>query len=218
MLRTLEPEIMEDGAQSLAYAKADFSTSNQRFVDHLLEHHAPSLHAVIDIGCGPCDVMLRLARARPDLRITAVDGSAAMIALAAKAIREAGCGDRVSAMQGYIPGLSLPEHGFDAVLSKDLLHHLPDPMVLWQEVRRLGRPGATVLVMDLIRPATQQDAHATVETVAGNEHPILKLDFYNSLCAAFTLEEVRQQLQEAGLPLAVSCIGDRHMLVEGRLP
>ena len=35
MERILEPELMEDERQSIAYAKADFSTSNQLFVDGL---------------------------------------------------------------------------------------------------------------------------------------------------------------------------------------
>ncbi|MBX3531635.1 MAG: class I SAM-dependent methyltransferase [Rhizobiaceae bacterium] len=218
MDRILEPEIMADAEQALAYANADFATSNQTFVDRLLAAGAPSLGNVVDIGCGPCDVMLRLAAARPDARIVAVDGSEAMIDLARKSVRAAGREAQITAMQGYIPGLALPEHSFDAVLSKDLLHHLPDPMVLWSEARRLGRSGATVHVMDLTRPATQQQARDIVEAVAPDEHPILKDDFYNSLCAAFTIEEVEAQLREAGLPLQVSRISDRHMLVAGLLP
>lgn len=217
MDRTLEPEIMADSEQSSAYANADFSTSNQRFVDHLVANHSKVLRDVIDIGCGPCDVMRRLADACPDVRIIAIDGSAAMIRLASQAVRTAHHEARITVMQGYIPGLSVPEHSFDAVLSKDLLHHLPDPMALWREAQRLGRPGATVCVMDLIRPSTQQDARDIVERVAADEPPILKEDFYNSLCAAFTIEEVNAQLRQAALPLKVSLIGDRHMMIEGKL-
>jgi len=217
MDRTLEPEIMADGEQSLAYANADFSISNQRFVDHLIANHSKALRNVIDIGCGPCDVMLRLADARPDVRIVAVDGSAEMIKLASHAVRTAYHEARITVMQGFVPGLSVPEHSFDAILSKDLLHHLPDPAVLWSEAQRLARPGATVCVMDLIRPSTQQDARDIVDKVAPDEAPILKEDFYNSLCAAFTIEETKAQLQHAGLSLRVSHIGDRHMLIEGVL-
>jgi hypothetical protein len=36
MERILESEIMGDEQQALAYAKADFSTSNQWYVDHRL--------------------------------------------------------------------------------------------------------------------------------------------------------------------------------------
>ncbi len=104
------------------------------------------------------------------------------------------------------------------MLSKDLLHHLPDPSVLWREVQRLGRSGAIVQVMDLIRPDTPEAARAIVERVAGSEHPVLKEDFYNSLCAAFTVEEVKAQLRAAELDLAAEKISDRHMLISGTLP
>ena len=218
MERILEPEIMEDAEQALAYAKADFSTSNQWFVDHLLADFPKNLGNVLDIGCGPADVPVRLARAHPAIRITAIDGSGAMLALAQKAVEAARLQKRIVAVQGYIPGLPFDEHNFDAVLSKDLLHHLPDPMALWSEARRLGRRGAAVFVMDLFRPASSEAARTIVETVAGNEQPILKEDFYNSLCAAFTVEEVRSQIKQAGLDLDVIQISDRHMLIRGLLP
>ena len=217
MERILEPEIMDDAEQALAYAKADFSTSNQWFVDHLLADFPRNLGNVLDIGCGPADVPVRLARADPAIHITAIDGSGAMLALAHKAVEAARLQKRIATVQGYIPGLPFDEHSFDAVLSKDLLHHLPDPMALWSEARRLGRRGAAVFVMDLFRPASPEAARTIVETVAGNEQPILKEDFYNSLCAAFTVEEVRSQINQAGLDLDVIQISDRHMLIRGLL-
>jgi len=98
-----------------------------------------------------------------------------------------------------------------------MLHHLPDPQVLWSEVRRLGRPGAAVYVMDLIRPDSPVLAREIVERVAAHEHPVLKEDFYNSLCAAFTVSEIRSQLESAGLPLTVEQVTDRHMRIKGIL-
>jgi ubiquinone/menaquinone biosynthesis C-methylase UbiE len=218
MQRVLEPEIMNDEPQALAYAQADFSTSNQWYVDHLLATYPDQLGNVLDLGCGPGDVMVRLAAARPAARITAIDGSSAMIELARKVVRNAGLAQRVTPLQGYIPGLPLKERSFDAILSKDLLHHLPDPMVLWSEARRLGRHGAAVYVMDLIRPESPAAARNIVETVAGGELPILKADFYASLCAAFTLEEANEQIRRSGLPLGVTRVSDRHMVIEGVLP
>jgi ubiquinone/menaquinone biosynthesis C-methylase UbiE len=218
MERVLEPELMTDEQQALAYAKADFSTSNQWYVEHLLADCPGQLGNILDIGCGPGDVMLRLASARPSVRITAIDGSNAMIELARKAVQSAGLQQRVTPLQGYVPGLPLEERSFDAILSKDLLHHLPDPMVLWSEARRLGRSGAAIYVMDLMRPESPQAAHNVVETVAPNELPILKADFYASLCAAFTLEETKGQVKQSGLPLQVAQVSDRHMVISGVLP
>ena len=209
---------MTDEQQALAYAKADFSTSNQWYVDQLLADYPVELGNILDIGCGPGDVMLRLASARPNVRITAIDGSNAMIELARKAVQSAGLQQRVTALQGYVPGLPLEERSFDAILSKDLLHHLPDPMVLWSEARRLGRSGAAIYVMDLMRPESPQAAHNIVETVASDELPILKADFYASLCAAFTLEEAKAQVKQCRLPLEVTQVSDRHMVIKGVLP
>ena len=215
MKRVLEPELMDDERQSLAYAKADFSNSNQFFVDSLIREFPDHLTRVLDIGCGPGDVVIRLARAVPDLQITAIDGSAPMIALARKAVSVAGLEARVRFLRGYVPGVSIESTGFDAVLSKDLLHHLPDPAVLWNEIRRLGRPGAAMYVMDLVRPESAEAARRIVDAVAADEDPILREDFYNSLCAAFTVDEVRKQLTDAGLDADVSQVSDRHMLIKG---
>ena len=57
MERVLEPELMDDALQSIAYAKADFSASNQLFVDELIRELPPQrVHRAVDIGCGPGDV------------------------------------------------------------------------------------------------------------------------------------------------------------------
>jgi len=215
MERVLEPELMDDERQSIAYARADFSSSNQFFVDGVINEFPRPLSTAVDIGCGPGDVMIRLARALPDLRITAIDASAPMIALARAAVMTEGLSDRIELVQGYVPGVALKAHSFDAVLSKDLLHHVPNPSVLWKEIARLARPGAVIYVMDLVRPSTPEEARRIVDRVAAREDPILREDFYNSLCAAFTVDELREQVAAAGLDLEVRQAGDRHAIISG---
>jgi len=215
MERVLEPELMDDERQSIAYARADFSSSNQFFVDGVINEFPRPLSTAVDIGCGPGDVMIRLARALPDLRITAIDASAPMIALARAAVMTEGLSDRIELVQGYVPGVALKALSFDAVLSKDLLHHVPDPSVLWKEIARLARPGAVIYVMDLVRPSTPEEARRIVDRVAAREDPILREDFYNSLCAAFTVDELREQVAAAGLDLEVRQAGDRHAIISG---
>jgi ubiquinone/menaquinone biosynthesis C-methylase UbiE len=218
MDRVLEPEIMDGEAEAAAYARADFSDSNQAYVSDVIRSFPDRLAQVVDLGCGPGDIAIRLSRVIPTIRITGVDGSPAMLAIARAALRSAGHENRVRFLEGRLPGVPLAEFSFDLVLSKDMLHHLPDPQVLWTEVRRLGRPGAAVCVVDLCRPATAAAAREIVERVSGGEHPLLKTDFYNSLCAAFTADEVREQLSAAGLALTVSQLTERHLRIKGRLP
>ena len=209
---------MNDDAQCQAYASADFAASNQAFVEAVRKLIPEEATTVLDLGCGPGDVMIRLARSCSSLKITAVDGSPAMIHLAVAAIGECGLSSTIKAVQGYVPGLPLTAGHFGVVLSKDFLHHLPDPMALWHEVRRLIKPGGFICVMDLRRPDSPEVAQKIVESVAGNEAEILKSDFYNSLLAAFTPEEVCEQLKAAALNLDVTTFGNRHMLMTGYAP
>src|SRR4030095_16658654 len=171
MERVLEPELMVEEQQSIAYASADFSTSNPFFVDGGVCDLPGRVPQVVDIGCGPGDIPIRLARAARQATITAIDGSGPMIVLARKAVRAAGIEDRIRLMQTTIPGPPPREHAFDAVLSKDLLHHLRDPSSVGRGVVRLGRTGAAVYVMNLMSPATPDAARAIVDAVAGSEHP-----------------------------------------------
>ena len=221
MQRIPEPELMDEFEQARAYAEADFSEPNERFVA-LFAEKFPGLRAgsLLDLGCGPGDLTLRLARRNPGLTVHGLDGSRPMLAFGEARLRdEPDLAARVRFLPGILPGATLPLDAYDAIVSNSLLHHLHDPMVLWRAVLGYGAPGAAVLLMDLFRPGSAAAARGIVEAYAGAEPDVLKQDFHNSLCAAFTPDEVREQLAASGLQaLEVSVVSDRHMIVAGRLP
>ena len=221
MQRVTEPELMDEAEQARAYAQADFAEPNQRFVEYF-EAEFPTLlqGSVLDLGCGPGDIVLRLAARRSGLTVHGIDGSAAMLRFASESLHAAPeLGGRVQFIEGILPGASLPLPGYDAVISNSLLHHLHDPAVFWSAIREAGAPGAGVLVMDLFRPPSTSAARAIVEQYAANEPEVLRADFYASLCAAFEPDEIREQLRASGLDgLQVRTVSDRHLLVTGRLP
>jgi SAM-dependent methyltransferase len=221
MQRIPEPELMDEFEQARAYAEADFSEPNQRFVQ-LFEAEFPALTSghVVDLGCGPGDIAVGLARRHAGLHVDGVDGARAMLDFAEARLRaEPALASRVRFVQAVLPEAALPRGRYDAVVSNSLLHHLHDPGVLWRAVRSLGAPGAAVLVMDLYRPDTPGAARKIVETYAGEEPELLKRDFFNSLCAAFDPAELHMQLLDCGLgALQVRTVSDRHLMVAGRLP
>ena len=221
MQRVPEPELMDEAEQARAYALADFAEPNERFVAYF-ESHCAGLRegAVLDLGCGPGDIVLRLAMRHPGLVVHGLDGSAAMLHFACERLHEApALSGRVQFVEGVLPGATLPLPGYDAVISNSLLHHLHEPRHFWRAVRESGKPGAAVLVMDLYRPASEQAARAIVEQYSGSEPEVLQHDFFASLCAAFEPDEIRAQLRECGLDtLEVRTVSDRHVLVTGRLP
>jgi ubiquinone/menaquinone biosynthesis C-methylase UbiE len=217
MHRIPEPELMDEPAQARAYAEADFAAVNEAFVGRFVSHF-PDLErgAVLDLGCGPADIPIRLSRRRPGLRVVGVDGSAAMLALAREAIERQRPANVVNVVRAYVPDLPFPDQSFDAVISNSLLHHLAEPAPFWREIERVAKPGAPLLIMDLFRPDSTEQAHALVEVGAAGEPEILKRDFYNSLLAAFTPEEVRDQLRGKLPQLECRIVSERHWLAWGR--
>lgn len=218
MKRILEPELMEDKAQVLAYAQADFSEPNEHFIQNLkaligvrgFEGHA------LDLGCGPGDISCRFARAYPSARVDALDGSRAMLDYAESMIPSE-LSARVRFIHGKLPTVSLPRSRYDLIFSNSLLHHLPEPQALWHFIRRYAGNGASIAVMDLFRPQSVRQAKEIVERYAVTEPEILQRDFYHSLLAAFTPEEIEEQLREAGLNFDVERISDRHVFISGLL-
>lgn len=219
LVRVVEPELMDGHAQAEAYARADFAGPNELFCRELAARVPEIAHArVVDLGCGPADIPIRLARAHAHWRFDAVDGAAAMLRHARRAIDAEGLGDKIVLHHARLPDAPLPDHAFDLVISNSLLHHLHAPEILWREALRLGRAGATVAVMDLMRPDDMHQVRVLVERYAGGEPDVLRVDFHNSLCAAFTPTEVRNQIAALGLAhFTVVSVSDRHMLVHGVL-
>ncbi|WP_295444785.1 class I SAM-dependent methyltransferase [uncultured Thiodictyon sp.] len=221
MKRRPEPELMDGAEQALAYAQADFSESNSLFMKLLAELGPGPLRGAraLDLGCGPADIVRRFLRAYPEATCDALDGSAAMLEHARATLDPLpGVAARCRLLCECLPTPTLPADHYDLILSNSLLHHLPDPQVLWQTVRQTARPGALVLVMDLMRPASAGWAEALVVTYADDAPEVLRTDFRNSLFAAFEPQEVVAQLAEAGLAgLEVAVVSDRHLAVCGRL-
>lgn len=221
MQRTLEPELMLDLEQAAAYAEADFSESDQRFVERFKELFGSSMVGeIIDLGCGPGNIALRLAETFSGCTITGVDGAAAMLDIAReRAALVSGGTARIRFIEAALPSPALPAGQANGVVSNSLLHHLHDPSVLWATLTQVAAPGAPVLIADLRRPETPAAAWQIVDTYAPGAPDILREDFYNSLLAAFEVDEVMKQLKAAGLTgLQAHAVGDRHLEVFGRMP
>lgn len=218
MQRIPEPELMIDPVQAQAYADADFSAPHDAFVAHFAARFPDfKTGRVLDLGCGPADVTLRFAHAYPDTEIVGVDGAEAMLALGRAAIARANCADRITLRCTCLPDSSVEHQAFDAVISNSLLHHLLVPDVLWQTIRHAAKPRAAVCVMDLLRPHSREEATRLLALHAADAPQILRRDFFNSLLAAYEIEEVRAQLRTAALSqFQVEAVSDRHMLIFGR--
>ena len=219
MNRLLEPELMEDENQVIAYSQADFEIPHTDFIQRLMAFidNPEFSGAALDLGCGPGDISRRFASSFPLSKVHALDGSQPMLNLAKSALTP-DLAQRISFIPGYLPDVTLPQSGYEIIFSNSVLHHLPDPQALWQTIKRYATPGARIVIMDLLRPATIEAAQKMVQDYAANEPEILQRDFYHSLLAAFSLEEISEQLAEAGLDFHIEQISDRHVFITGIMP
>ncbi|MEQ1739603.1 MAG: class I SAM-dependent methyltransferase [Methyloglobulus sp.] len=216
MERVLESELMEDLEQVFAYAKANFDKPHKKFVQRIktLVKDPTFSGKALDLGCGPGDISCRFAKAFPLCKIDAVDGSKPMIDYGINTTKP-DLQARLNFIHGKLPEAKLPEQHYDVIFSNSLLHHLPDPQILWQVVKKYSTSGTRIAIMDLLRPGRNYMAESLVEMYATNEPEILKRDFYHSLLAAFTIEEIKIQIKQAELSLTVEQISDRHVFISG---
>lgn len=220
MKRRPEPELMDSEAQTLAYAEADFNESSSLFTEKFQERFRdlPDHGRMADLGCGPGDIAIRMARVFPGWKVTGLDAGENMLRRANERLGKEQVKSRVTFRLAYLPDPSLPGGSWNAVTSNSLLHHLPDPQALWKSVTQLGGPRAAIQVMDLMRPDNESLAQNLVDQYAADAPEILREDFYNSLLAAYTPVEVSDQLLKAGLDrLKIETVSDRHWIVSGRL-
>ncbi len=219
LTRVPEPELMASPSQVASYAAPHAGEADAAFRMWLMMSGV-DLRGVraVDLGCGPAALPIQLCQGFDGLRITGVDASGAMVERARADVATAGLGERVDIIRAAIPWAPLHAGSYGAVFSHGLLHHLADPRDLWREARRLAAPGAALLVMDLIRPASEDDLESAIRAAANDADERLLHDYHASLRAAYTFDEVAEQLATTGLSyLAPRAVGDRLMAIFGRL-
>jgi SAM-dependent methyltransferase len=116
---------------------------------------APDGARVLEVGCGPGRLSIRLAR-QHGLDVTGLDLDPAMIQRARANADRPGGGDerRPSFLVGDVASLAFPDGSFDLVVSTLSMHHWADPTAGLAEIGRVLRPGARALVWDF-RPGVR---------------------------------------------------------------
>lgn len=219
MQRHAEPELMDLKEEAEAYAAADFSEVNGRFVERVCELAGHLTQAnVLDLGTGPGDIPILLAKGQPGWNITAVDGAQAMLEIARNSLEREDLSARIHLVLADAKQVPAMDQSFDVIISNSILHHVSEPLLFWREIHRVAKSGAILCLRDLMRPVSQAAAHELVMIHAGTESPLLQEEFFRSLLAAYTPEEVRNQLSAAGLSmLKVAAVSDRHLDVFGQI-
>jgi SAM-dependent methyltransferase len=115
---------------------------------------APADARILEIGCGPGHLSIRLAR--HGSKVTGLDLDPAMIARAQANADRLGDGDqrRPAFLVGDVAALAFPDESCDLVVSTLSMHHWADPTAGLAEIGRVLRPGARALIWDF-RPGAR---------------------------------------------------------------
>ena len=208
MKRTPEPELMQIPSQVRAYADADFSKSDSMVVKSLekyLKKTGRTLNKndlIFDMACGPGNIAERVSKNWPFVNVVGIDGSKEMLNEAKKRLSDnliKNLSYKLIDINSIASGdIHLPFRA-DVLVSNSALHHFHEPHCFWDALKKLGKTKSIHIHRDLIRPASLEKAFELKEKHLSNSPEILKKDFYASLKASFTVEEVSQQLVDAGL-------------------
>ena len=116
------------------------------------------------------------------------EASDAMIEIANKNIKNSNLSDRIQIVKADILNAT---GKYDAVLANRLLHHIEKTEQFWKLVNSLSEK---VLVIDIDRPPPSVIEH--IRNVDEYDDPIYKEDLLNSMQAAYSLEEVTEQIKQ----------------------
>lgn len=129
-------------------------------LDKEIGHHAPVRGRAADLGCGVGSTALALAAARPGLRVTGIDLSPALVAVARDRAGAAGpafvAGDVVEVLPALAP--------LDLLVSRHGVMFFADPRAGFSALRRAVVPGGA-LVFSCFRERAANDWVVEVERV-----------------------------------------------------
>jgi ubiquinone/menaquinone biosynthesis C-methylase UbiE len=205
---------MDTWEEAVDYDAMDFVEVNTAFAQRAVEL-GPLAAKVLDAGTGTARIPVLLCQMKSRWRVWGVDLAQNMLQIGCQHVEQTGLQNQI--VLELVDAKQLPyENGyFEMVISNSLVHHLPDPLPFFLELKRVLQPNGAILVRDLIRPPDQATMNHLVESIGTEYNEHQKKLFRDSLQAALTLDEVNQLISQAGLQgVRVYQSSDRHWTAE----
>lgn len=215
MQRVLEPEVMDSWLEAVEYDAMDFLQVNTAFAQRVTELYPQDAAKVLDAGTGTARIPILLCQLRPQWQIFAIDLGENMLKIGSQNVEKAGLQDSIKLELVDAKQLPYQDGQFDLVISNSLVHHLPDPLPFFLELKRVLKPKGAICIRDLLRPADEATMNSLVESIGTEYNDDQKKLFGDSLHAALTIDEVNQLISQAGIQdVKVYQSSDRHWTAE----
>ena len=139
---------------------------------------------VLDVACGTGIVACEYAKLVN--HVTGIDLTPAMIEQAKILQREKKL-NNIDWRTGDVSILPFNDNSFSIIVTRYSFHHMNDPKVVLDEMKRVCKPGGKILVVDVTPDSDKKDAYNHVEKLRDPSHT-----------EALTIEELRQMMESIG--------------------
>lgn len=141
---------------------APIEKATDQLTDQLIARLAPRPgQRILDVGCGVGQPAFRLAGAA-DVEVVGISISSYQVGRAGERAREQGLADRVSFQHADAAELPFPDASFDGAWAFESLIHMPDKEKVLREIKRVLRPGSTLVLADMF---SQPDTELTFQDI-----------------------------------------------------
>ena len=202
MKRILETESMETFEEAVELDKM-----TQKYIYILDEAMARSAlrmgiakGLVLEVGIGTAGIAAKLIKYNPHFSVIGLDLSPNMLKIAKKNTKEAKIkADKITLMKADAKRLPFKTESFDLVISHNMLHHLPDPVPMLEEIKRVAKQKGAILIRDVVRPSNKFLAKIYTCLFGLKYTKKMHQMYYDSMLAAFSVKEVKDILEKIGV-------------------
>ncbi len=163
------------------------------YAAHICEVISPG-DLVLDLGCGPGNLLLLVAQLNPHSKFIGMDLSEVMLAEAKVAAQNLGV-KNIRFVKGDMTNLEkITSQSIDACCSTLAMHHLPSLFHLnsmFREIARVLKPQGGLFLTDYGRFKSEETMRFVAYKYQNRQSQLLTIDYFNSLKASFSFQEIK---------------------------
>jgi ubiquinone/menaquinone biosynthesis C-methylase UbiE len=197
--RVLEPEAMMSLEEVYAYDKLTIeylTILHNGFIETII-NLSPPTGKFLEVGTGTGRIATGVAKYNLEVQIEAIDLSENMLTVAKDNAVHEGVTDRLNFSIADAKNLPFETDYFDSVFCHNMLHHIPDPLMMVKEMNRVVKNDGALLIRDLTRvPHFWIPFHVNILGLPYNK--LMKKEYRDSIKAALSKEEWADLYKRSG--------------------
>lgn len=138
------PEYSQGHQESVLRSHSSRTVENS--ASYIIPYLKPGIR-ILDVGCGPGTISVDFVKyIGPNGHVIAIDNcDDSVFEIGRDMARKAGCSDAIEFRHGNAFNLDFADGMFDIVHAHQVLQHVPDPVAVLKEMKRVAKPGTGIV-------------------------------------------------------------------------